>query len=317
MRRVGGALLALGAVLLGCGAHRTTERVFDGHTVVGSYIEPEAYAAFADGVYREAHGDAKGALSSYRRAQASDSDSPAIAVRIAALTCPADLDAALAELDTSGIGRDYAPAWFERARCLRHHGQGDAALAAVRRAVMLDADDPDANLLAARLLREHQTPQAAGAWLFAWLLADPEAAARRASIQTEADELGDAELAELAREGPSAARDLALPDPEEAAPTPLERARRASATDPALALAEARRVLAANPRDADALVLALFAAHRLGDERALTELLRAAASRTRPEADLAPLVIELLHHRAGDDAAQTWADAYRAPAPRP
>ena len=62
MRRAGGALLLGAAASLGCGAHRSTERVFDGHAVVGPYIEPEAYAAFADGVYREAHGDTAGAL---------------------------------------------------------------------------------------------------------------------------------------------------------------------------------------------------------------------------------------------------------------
>jgi tetratricopeptide (TPR) repeat protein len=317
MRRAGG-VLALGlAALSGCGAHRTTERVFDGHSVVGPYIEPEAYAAFADGVYREAHGDAAGALRSYRRAQASDSDSPAIAVRIAVLTCATDLEAALSELDTSGIGRSYAPAWVERARCLRHHGRPDEALAAVQRAVMLDPDEPEANLLGAQLLGERQSTRAAGAWLFAWLLVDRDAAGRRESIQAEASKLGDTELAALARSSESSAEDASLPDPDASAPTPLERARRASASEPALALAEARRVLGANPHDADALVIALFAAHRLGDERALTELLREASPSSPPSAELAPLVLELLRHRAGDDAASAWEQAYRAPPPRP
>ena len=318
MRFVGGALLVGAAALLGCGAHRTTERVFDGHTVVGPYIEPEAYAAFADGVYREAHGDANGALRAYRRAQASDSDSPAIAVRIASLTCSTDLDAALSELDTAGIGQNYAPAWLERGRCLRQHGQSEEALAAVRRAVALDANAPDANLLAAQLLREQQATQAASAWLFAWMLADPEAAARRASVEAEARKLGDGELAELARSSDGADRQPAPFDaPDAAAPSPLERARQASASEPALALAEARRVLAANPRDADALVIASSAAHRLGDERVLAELLRAAATTSLPSADLVPLVLELLRHRVGDDAAEIWAEAYGARSARP
>lgn len=318
MRPVGGALVVGAAALLGCSAHRTTERVFDGHTVVGPYVEPEAYAAFADGVYREAHGDTAGALRSYRRAQASDSDSPAIAVRIASLTCSKDLDAALSELDTSGIGQSYAPAWLERARCLQRHGQSEQALAAVRRAVMLDPDAPDANLLAAQLLREQHATQAASAWLFAWLLADPRAAARRASIEAEAHALGDGALAELARSSESSTGE---PDPVDAsgapAPTPLERARQASASDPALALAEARRVLGANPRDADALVIALVAAHRLGDEPALAELLRAAVTTSLPGADLAPLVLDLLRHRTGEEAAEIWAEANRARRLRP
>jgi tetratricopeptide (TPR) repeat protein len=304
--------------MLGCSAHRTTERVFDGHTVVGPYIEPEAYAAFAEGVYREAHGDAAGALRSFRQAQAIDSDSPAIAVRIAFLTCTTDLEGALSELDTSGIGQRYAPAWLERARCLRQHGQGEEALAAVRRAVMLDSEAPDANLLAAQLLRERDAARAAGAWLFAWLLADPAAAAHRASIEAAALTLGDGALAELARTSESAVREPALLDHSEAvAPPPLELARRTSAADPAVALAEARRVLGANPTDPDALVLALSAAHRLGDERSLAELLRAAVTTSPPSEDLAPLVIELLRHRAGEDAARNWDEANRARRPRP
>ena len=317
MKPVGGALL-VGAAVLGCSAHRTTERVFDGHAVVGPYIEPEAYAAFADGVYREAHGDTAGALRSYRVAQASDSDSPAIAVRIASLTCSTDLDAALSELDTAGIGQSYAPAWLERARCLQQHGKGEEALAAVRRAVMLDSDAPDANLLAAQLLRQQHATRAASAWLFAWLLSAPSAATRRASIEAEARALGDDALAELAQSSDGAARDPApLDSSDAAAPSPLERARQASATDPALALAEARRVLGANPRDADAFVIALSAAHRLGDERALAELLRGAVTTSLPDADLAPLLLELLRHRAGEDAAQTWGEANRARRLRP
>jgi tetratricopeptide (TPR) repeat protein len=313
MRLAGGALVLVGAALLGCSAHRTTARVFDGHTVVGPYIEPEAYAAFADGVYREAHGDTAGALRSYRRAQASDSDSPAIAVRIASLTCAADLDAALSELDTSGIGRNYAPAWLERGRCLHRHGQGKEALTAVRRAVMLEPDAPDANLLAAELLRQQHATQAASAWLFAWLLADPDAAARRASIEAEAEKLGDSALLELARSSEGYALEQAPGEASDAAaPSPLERARRASASDPALALAEARRVLGANPRDADALVIALSAAHRLGDEQAFATLLRASMTTSLPGSDLAPLVIELLRQRAGNDAADAWAEANRA-----
>lgn len=315
MKPVWGALL-VGAVL-GCSAHRTTERVFDGHTVVGRYIEPEAYAAFADGVYREAHGDTAGALRSYRRAQASDADSPAIAVRIAALTCSTDLEAALSGLDTAGIGQSYAPAWLERARCLQQHGQDEQALAAVRRAVMLDSDAPDANLLAAQLLRQQRATAAASAWLFAWLLASPSAGTRRASIEAEARELGDGALEELARGSELAPLEPAPQESSEPAPHPLELARQASPTDAELALTEARRVLAANPRDADALVIALSAAHRLGDERAFGELLRGAVTTSLPDAELAPLVLELLRHRAGEDAAQMWAEADRARRIRP
>ncbi|HWO14190.1 MAG TPA: tetratricopeptide repeat protein [Polyangiaceae bacterium] len=305
-------VLAAGAVL-GCAAHPRTERVFDGHTVTGPYIEPQAYAAFAEGIYREEHGDIDGALRAYRRAQALDAESPGISVRIAALLCRTDLEAALAELDTSDRGRDHAPAWVERGRCLRQHGQPEAALPAARRAVLLDDGDGDANLLVAQLLREQGSPEQARAWLFAWLLGDRQAVAHWEAIEAEARQLGDDALAELARSTASAARDPALaPLAEASAPTPLERARQASPNDPALALAEARLVLGANPGDGDALVIALSAAHRLGDERALSELLREASPASLPAPELTPLLIELLRHRTGDAAADAWAEAYRA-----
>jgi tetratricopeptide (TPR) repeat protein len=310
--RPGAALVLAAGAALGCGAHPSTERVFDGHTIVGPYIEPEAYAAFAEGVYREEHGDFQGALRAYRRARALDAESPGISVRIAALLCRTDLDAALAELDTSGAGRDHAAAWLERGRCLRQHGQADAALPAARRAVMLDDSNADANLLVAQLLREgHATPQAR-AWLFAWLLTDREAAAHCDAIQAEARQLGDDALAELARATARAARDPALAPAEAPEPAPLERARQASTSDPALALAQAKLVLGANPGDGDALVIALSAAHRLGDEHVLAELLREAAPTSLPAPEQSAMLIELLRHRTGDAAADAWAEAFRA-----
>ena len=308
MRLLSAALMVGASALVACGAHRNTERVFDGHTVVGPYIEPEAYAAYAEGVYREEHGDVDGALHAYRRARASDADSPAISVRIAALSCRSDLDAALAELDTSGAGRDYAPAWVERGRCLRHHGRPDEALAAARRGVMLDGDSPDATLLVAQLLREQRAPEAASAWLFAWLLTDRDPA-RRGAIAAEARALGDPALA---RASQTTTRDSGdMPGAEAPLSPPLERARRESARDPALALAEARRVLSANPGNGDALVIALFAAHRLGDERSLADLLLAAHPTSLPASELAPLLLELIRYRTGEAAAEAWAEAYR------
>lgn len=306
------AALLLGAsALLGCGAQRTTERVFDGHTVVGPYIEPEAYAAFGDGVYREQHGDAAGALEAYRRAQSLDPDSPSIAVRIAALLCSTDQEAALAELDAADA---FAPAWVERGRCLLQHHQPDAALAAARQAVRLDHLDPDANLLVARLLREQGATEAARAWLFAWLLADRAALAPRAAVEAEAAQLGDTQLATLSRSTQAAGREPVAA--EAGAAEPLVRARAASSTDPALALAEAQRVLGANPGDADALVIALFAAHRLGDEHAIAELSSRGRPVSPPSADVSPLLLELLRQRAGEAAADAWLEAHRARTPR-
>src|SRR5688572_25585837 len=101
-------LASLGACmlgLLGCGSTQSTERVFHGHVVVGPYVEPEAYAAFAEGMYLEQHGHWDEAARAYRRARAFDPDSPGIATRLGAIACRTSLEAALEEFQTSGIGR--------------------------------------------------------------------------------------------------------------------------------------------------------------------------------------------------------------------
>jgi tetratricopeptide (TPR) repeat protein len=303
------ARLGLGIWLSACGPTHTTERVFAGQTVLGPYIEPEAYAAFAEGVYREEHGDPEGALHAYRRAQARDPDSPSIATRVGSLLCRKELDAALDELETSGFARDYAPAWAARARCLHGHGDPERALAAARRAVMLDPQNPEANLLVARLHRERAELEQASAWLLGWLLSDAGASAFWRPIAEEATLAGDAAVATLARtlgagaapeaEEPGAARPLEL-----ASGTP-ER------VDPALALARAELTIAAHPRDADALVTALNAAALLDDEAALARLLARTQASSAPREELAPLLAEVVRFRIGDDAAERWLAAYR------
>jgi tetratricopeptide (TPR) repeat protein len=309
-----GALASLGVlVLVACGSAHTTERVFTGRTERGPYIEPEAYAAFAEGVYLEEQSDRDGALRAFRRAQSRDPDSPGIATRIGALLCRSDPAAALEELETSGIAREYAPAWAVRAACLHRQGNPDEALEAARRAVRLDPQNAAANLLTARLLRERAEPDRAGAWLFGWLLSDPGASASWRAITEEAALSGDASLGELARElGPlSDAGAHAEPaGPEAERPMTLA-TRAAQHGQLALALEQAELALAADPRDADALVVALYAAALVGDEAALTRVLESTRGTTAPSPELAPLLEHVLRLRVGDEAAERWLVAYR------
>lgn len=318
MRGGGWLAAALGAawlLLLGCGPRQTTQRVFDGRTVLGRYVAPEAYAAFAEGVYLAERGEHEAALRALRRAQRRDPRSPEIATRIGALACQEDLEGGLDELDTAGLGRDYAPAWAERARCLSHHGQPTSALEAAHRAVRLAPDHPVANLLVARLQRELGQPQAAADWLFAWLLRAPQTAAAEVALQAESVALEDSALGALLREArqkTAAGRERASdPAPAAAPPGPLERARRAlDAGQPASALEEASRVLRANPADPDALVTALLAASRLLDEPRLAALLAESAPEAPLRPELAGPFTELLRQRAGDEAAETWLAAW-------
>jgi tetratricopeptide (TPR) repeat protein len=307
-------LASLGACvlgLLGCGSTQSTQRVFQGHVVVGPYVEPEAYAAFAEGVYLEQRGDWDRAASAYRRARARDPNSPGIAARLGAIACRTSLEAALDEFQTSGFAREYAPAWAERARCLLAHRDPTRALESARRAVMLDPSNPDANLAIALIHREQGRPELARAWLFAWALGDPDASAYRSAIAQEARLLGDGALALLIdRSGEHPRDDSGGP---EAAPPPTRMAQRAIARgEPAAAAQHAALALDADPEDADALVLALLAASLESDEARFAELLvRARASAMPPESDAAAWMAELLRARVGDDAAERWLDAHR------
>src|SRR4051794_7699903 len=95
-RGAGALSCSAGAVsLAACGAAPMTERVYAGHRVVSTYVAPDAYAAYARGMYLEEHGDRQGAISAYRRAQASDPDSPGIGTRLGALLCESDTEAGL------------------------------------------------------------------------------------------------------------------------------------------------------------------------------------------------------------------------------
>jgi hypothetical protein len=317
-------LCACGWFVIGCGSHQTTQRVFDGHLVVGPYVEPEAYAAFAEGVYLEERGDPQGAMRAYRRAQDLDSDSPAIAARVGALLCKSHVEDGLAALETSGVARDYAPAWAERARCLHGHGRPEEALEAARRAVMLAPSHPDANLLAAQIYRERGEPDRARAWLLGWVTGDPGARAHREAIAEQARALGDEALASWVS---SLSRDDAELPPEDlrgGAQGPAAAASLADATEPEASSAapavrdaaletrqRAELALQANPRDGGALVAALSAAWLAGDQSAFAALLRDASPASPPPPDVARRMSELIRFCAGDAAAEAWSAAYQ------
>jgi len=337
--------LGLGAALLAsvaCSATRGTERIFNGRTVQGRYIEPEAYAAYAEGVYREAHGDWSGAELAYRRALLRDGRSPQILTRLAVLACRQSLPRALRHFERAIAVEEYAPAWSERAECLSTQHQPAQALQAALRAVALDPRGVRSNLLVARLYREQARPDLARAWLFAWLLLEPELGDGAQALRREAALLGDPQLSALAEhelerraqygasERQAAPRSKQAPVPTELAAAlragELEHCRQLAAEasipplelsllatesgQPALGLAQAELLIAANPGDPSALVAGLLAAALSDDEQAFRRLLNRAQAETRPPAELARLLTNLLRTRVGDEAADRWRDAY-------
>jgi len=351
--RAEAALALLGCTLLclACSSDRSTERVFNGRTLPGPYVEPEAYAAYTRGAYHEARGEWAEAELAYQRALDSDDSNPDIWTRLGVIACRTDLGRALEHFDQASASEGYAPAWAERALCLHVHQKPDAALEAARTAIQLEPHDADMNLLVAQLYHAAGKDEQARAWLFAWLLVEPEVGRRHTDLLEQSRQLGDPALsallqAELARYqrratgqladtsalavaaketpggvlGALRAGDLAAARvaAAEAQLSPLELALLATRSGrPELGLTQAQLLSGASPRDADALIAALDAARSSGNEASFRSLLRSAQSTEPPGQGLAKVLTQLLRERVSKDAAESWRDAYlRAIAPR-
>lgn len=335
--------------VVGCSSTQSTHRVFAGRTVEGPYIEPRAYAAYAEGSYLEARGDWAGAERAYLQALDRDPDSPGIWTRLGVIACRRDLESALERFQTDGVSVGYAPAWAERARCLRRHGNELGALEAARRAILLDPGNAEANLLIADVYGAQSQTEKASAWLFAWLLRDPGAASQWRALSQRGTALKDRALARLAlaeasqrgalgalddpsatspARSPTSSGSTAWPDVEAAlragdlslartkaaeqglSPRALALLAMANA-QPSLGLAQAELLLAANPNDGSALVAALVASALLGDTEIFSRLLHHVSDPELPEAELAAQMAELLRWYIGDAPAEQWQLAYR------
>lgn len=335
------ALAAL-AFASACIPSRSVPRVVQGRTVIGRRIEAGAYAAYTRGAYHEQRGEREAALSAYREALRVDPDSAAIWTRIGALTCEAHADDARdAFAKAVALDAEYAPAWAERARCEHTHDEPDAALAAARRAIALDASNTLANVVVARVYGATGRGQLAKSWLFALVLRSPEPNAHWTELALAARAAGDLALAahaeaELARRrahwdtAPHSREPKAPPSPTLHAALgagDLERLRTLAAeahlSPRALALLlaahgfdaaaqqQAELVLDANPRDADAWIASVVAA--APDPERLAALLSRARATPSPEPLGAEAFADLLAAFVGTEAAQAWRRAYFGP----
>jgi tetratricopeptide (TPR) repeat protein len=316
----------------------------NGRTIDGAYIEPEAYAAYTEGAYREARGEWVAAERAYRTALDQDPGSPGIWLRLGVLACRTDLARALDDFRSAETRGAAAEVSFERARCLHRHGQLAAARQEAEHAVQRDPQDGAANLFMAALYRQSSRPDTARHWLFAWLLLAPDVAAYRTELLKEVELLGDPGLSALANEklmrsqhGDLSGGDSAVTphSPPSSAPadvldalrsgdlaTARLRASTAGASfldlalwaiesgHPDLGFLQAKTEVDANPSDPDAIVVALLAAHLSKDYTGLQNILHRAQSCAPPRAKLSRALTELLRSYAGDDAAERWRAAY-------
>jgi tetratricopeptide (TPR) repeat protein len=323
----------------------------NGRSVDGAHIEPEAYAAYTEGAYREARGEWVAAERAYRTALEEDPGSPGIWLRLGVLACRTELARALDDFRSADTHGAAAEVSFERARCLHRHGQLAAARREAEHAVQLDPQDGAANLFMAALYRQSSRPDTARHWLFAWLLLAPDVAVYRAELLKEVELLGDPELSALANEKltrslrgnisdavsavtPRSAPSSAPPDVLDALRSgDLATARlRASILGasflelalwaiengrPDLGFVQAETEVAANPSDPDAIVVALLAAHLSNNYTGLQNILRRAQSCPLPRAKLSSALTELLRTYVGDDAAERWREAYLRLQPTP
>jgi tetratricopeptide (TPR) repeat protein len=331
----------------GCGfGSPTVVRVVDGKPIEGDFIDPVTYSLFARGAYHEHRGELDHAQRAYEAAAERDPESPGIWARLGAVLCEAGAPGherafALAE----HADAEFAPLWYERARCALKRGEGQAALSAAERAVELEPSDEDNSIVLAEAFERLGRTDDALRFLSATVVARPSAVAawnalsQIASRHGRRAELHRAEqaLARLSRAGVARIK----PPPERGKPGideaisagELERARRlaidsklpadelavrAAALGRAkLASEQAELVLAADPSNGNAWVAALVAADLVADavrfEQALGALERDALL---PGPLAARLMADLLARRVNPEAAKAWLTAY-GPLPPP
>jgi tetratricopeptide (TPR) repeat protein len=301
-----GISLALGLAALGCGVlEAPVARTVEGVTTEGRFIEPEAYALYAVAALREARGQWGDALNLYQRALDVDGRGPELRTRIGAVACKLRRDT-LADRAFSAAQRSdasYGPLWFELALCRRARGDFAGALVAALEAVRLDPERIEASLVAAELAERQ------GNAALAWQLRDglsthaPDSPLVQKNLLAAATTAGDGARVERAR---AALRKLAERADRERVPEGIALALAALAQgDVPRAMAEAERLLGADPGNGDALVIALAAADLAQDHQAFATLLeRSREPGTPASPEVLSTLAALLGRRVSAQAAQ-------------
>jgi len=268
-------------------------RMASGVRYEGRFINPEAYAAYLQGVEHEARSEFSEALSAYLDAHAEDPDSPEIWARIGSTRCSASEpkagpDAAKAAFERGlAIDSAYYGNYLERARCAERAGNFPSALPDAMAAVARRPDDEAANLLVARSLQALGRNAEARAWLEAYR------SYHAATVATE-------RALESARAASSSARPAA-PSGEQSASSARSAAfaeLRSGRTE--RARQQAQIELEADPSNADAWIATLVACDALHDDPCFDATIsRLQTPSLSPSGTALGYLRELLARRAG------------------
>lgn len=304
-RRALASLFTAGCLLACNVLSPPVSRTVDGVTTEGRFIEPDAYAVYAVAALREARGQWREALELYERAFDIDDRGPEIRTRIGAVACKLH-DTKRADRAFSAARAadpDYGPLWYELALCHKARGQLADAERAALEAVRLDPERYEASLLAADLA------ELRGDVAAAWRLRDALATHAPRSLAVQRALL---DAARRAADGPRVTRAERALAAMSHSPSDARRASGVARALDALARGDvssarhqAEVLLAADPGNGDALVVALFSADLQQDHAAFARLLQAADQPGKPaSSEVLNLLESLLARRVSAQAGQ-------------
>lgn len=144
----------------------SVDRVVDGRTWTGRYVNPTAYAWYARGVQLEAEGRLQLAEKAFLEAARHDPKSGSVWARIGALRCLQGAEDSDEAFERGwATGQDRTTLLVERGRCALRSGRSVEALADGREAVSRTPRSLDASLLVIDALLEAGRSEEALRWL--------------------------------------------------------------------------------------------------------------------------------------------------------
>lgn len=140
------ALLLGGLAQSSCFTPDRVERLVDGRSVMGRFVDERAYAYYARGLLLEHDGNLPYALESYQQAQAYDEASVEVSTRIASTLCQLHRTEAFSAFERArDLDASYAPLFTAWSRCYLLIGDKPRAMEAAEAAVSLDPRGVETN----------------------------------------------------------------------------------------------------------------------------------------------------------------------------